>query len=545
LLVVGDGLPKDRRFADFPAWLRAGDVLVVNETRVVRARLRGRREPGGGAVELLLLRPADGGPFAYATRDWRALARPGRRLTAGVRIDFGDARGAEVVASEEGGVRVVRLDDGVDLAALMAAVGEVPLPPYVGPGDPARDARYQTVFARVPGSVAAPTASLHFTPAVLAAIRARGVTIVPLVLDVGLGTFRPIEAERVADHPMHAERYSIPAETAAAIARARAAGGRVVAAGTTAMRALESAAGEDGTVAAGDAETALYVKPLPVPRRRRAAHELPPAGLDAARPRRDVRRPRPRCRGVPRRDHARLSLLLFRRCDGRRARRPRLVAPDRRPRRSARRRDGAREGEADGRTRRSKGASQMEVMQPHRFTIEDYHAMGDAGILPRDRRVELMDGQVVEMSPIGRRHLAAVDRLNRMFVLACGTAAIVRTQGSILLPPFSEPQPDLLVLSEAPDFYAAAGARGRDVLLAVEVADSSLFYDMRLKATLYAREGIPELWIVDLRRDTLLVYRLVGEGRYGDPESLVDGRVLPERFPALSLDVAEILATAP
>jgi len=261
LLVVGDGLPKDRRFADFPAWLRAGDVLVVNETRVVRARLRGHREPGGGAVELLLLRPADGGPFAYATRDWRALARPGRRLTAGVRIDFGDARGAEVVASEEGGVRVVRLDDGVDLAALMTAVGEVPLPPYVGPGDPARDARYQTVFARVPGSVAAPTASLHFTPAVLAAIRARGVTIVPLVLDVGLGTFRPIEAERVVDHPMHAERYSIPAETAAAIARARAAGGRVVAAGTTAMRALESAAGEDGTVAAGDAETALYVKP--------------------------------------------------------------------------------------------------------------------------------------------------------------------------------------------------------------------------------------------------------------------------------------------
>lgn len=187
----------------------------------------------------------------------------------------------------------------------------------------------------------------------------------------------------------------------------------------------------------------------------------------------------------------------------------------------------------------------MEVMQPHRFTIEDYHAMGDAGILPRDRRVELIDGQVVEMSPIGRRHLAAVDRLNRMFVLACGTAAIVRTQGSILLPPFSEPQPDLLVLSEVPDFYAAAGARGRDVLLAVEVADSSLFYDMRLKAPLYAREGIPELWIVDLRRDTLLVYRLVGEGRYGDPESLVDGRVSPERFPALSLDVAEILATAP
>jgi len=264
LLVLCAGSHVDRRFTDFPSCLQPGDVLVLNETRVVRARLRGRRDPGGGAIEVLLLRPLDGAAFSYDARSWRALARPGRRLTPGIRVVFdapGGPSAAAIVAVEPGGVRVLRFDADVDLERLMATVGTLPLPPYVGHGDAAREARYQTVFARVPGSVAAPTASLHFTRAVLAAVRERGVTIAPLVLDVGLGTFRPIETERVADHRMHAERYAIPPETAKAIAAARAAGGRVVAAGTTAMRALESAADANGNMAAGGGETTLYVRP--------------------------------------------------------------------------------------------------------------------------------------------------------------------------------------------------------------------------------------------------------------------------------------------
>ena len=187
----------------------------------------------------------------------------------------------------------------------------------------------------------------------------------------------------------------------------------------------------------------------------------------------------------------------------------------------------------------------MEALQTiHRFTIADYHAMAEAGILPRDRRVELIDGQVVEMSPIGTRHLAAVDRLNRLFVFAFGTDAIVRVQGSVLLEPYSQPEPDLLVLGDSLDWYSEAGAHGRDVLLAVEVADSSLTFDMRVKAPLYAREGIPELWIVDLRHDALLVYRLAVPGRYGEPQRLVVGRIALERFSTVSFDIAELLKTA-
>jgi S-adenosylmethionine:tRNA ribosyltransferase-isomerase len=172
-----------------------------------------------------------------------------------------------VVNALADGPRVVRFDDGVDVGALLESHGEVPLPPYVAPrgadsaAEDARAQRYQTVFARVPGSVAAPTASLHFTEAILDAIRARGVTIAPLVLDVGIGTFRPMSGTTVDEHVMHAERYAIPAETAAAVAAARRDGRRVVAAGTTVLRALEGAAQADGTVHAGESETALFVTP--------------------------------------------------------------------------------------------------------------------------------------------------------------------------------------------------------------------------------------------------------------------------------------------
>ncbi len=262
LLVVDDGPLRELRFRDFATLLRAGDVLVINETRVIRARLRGTREPGGGGAEILLLRPSAGGAFDPAAPLWDALVRPGRRLRTGARVFFGADGFAEVVEVLAGGLRRVRFELGIAFEEALERHGELPLPPYVGEGDAARSARYQTIFARVPGSVAAPTASLHFTPAVLAALAARGVEVVPLVLDVGLGTFRGMEGESIDGHRMHAERYAIPAATARAVNAARADGRRVVAAGTTVLRALEaSALSNDGSVAIGEAETDLFVSP--------------------------------------------------------------------------------------------------------------------------------------------------------------------------------------------------------------------------------------------------------------------------------------------
>lgn len=234
-------------------------MLAINETRVVRARLRVTRE-GGGDAELLLLRPRAHAAFDPSAREWLALVRPGRKLRTGARLHAGGA-GATVVEVLRDGPRVVRFDDGVDVAALLEAHGELPLPPYVGPGDAARAERYQTVFARVPGSVAAPTASLHFTHEVLAAIRARGVVVAPLVLDVGIGTFRPMTGASVDEHVMHAERYAIPGDTAEAIAAAKREGRRVIAAGTTVLRALEGAALQRGGLPAGEGETDLFVTP--------------------------------------------------------------------------------------------------------------------------------------------------------------------------------------------------------------------------------------------------------------------------------------------
>ena len=260
LLVLGaDGTIEHRTFADFPSLLRAGDVLVLNETRVIRARLHVRRVNGAGA-ELLLLRPRERAGYDPQAREWLALVRPGRALRRGARVTAGSAT-IEVVDVLADGPRVVRFAEDTDLEALLAEHGELPLPPYVGPGDEARAQRYQTVFARVPGSVAAPTASLHFTPEILDELRARGVILVPLVLDVGIGTFRPMSGATIDEHVMHAERFAIPPETAEAIAAARREGRRVVAAGTTVLRALEGAAERDGEVRAGEAETRLFVTP--------------------------------------------------------------------------------------------------------------------------------------------------------------------------------------------------------------------------------------------------------------------------------------------
>jgi S-adenosylmethionine:tRNA ribosyltransferase-isomerase len=241
----GPELPPDhRRVRDLPGLLEPGDLLVVNDTRVRRARLHLRKETGG-AVEVLLLEPVADGD------GWEALVRPSKKLRPGA-VVHGDGGLAVEVADELGdGRRRVRV-----LAGDPDAVGELPLPPYIHTTlDDAE--RYQTVYSRRPASAAAPTAGLHLTPAVLDACSARGVGLARVELVVGLDTFRPIATDRVEDHPMHTEAYAVPAETAAAVEATRASGGRVVAVGTTVVRTLESWA------ATGEAEgrTALFIRP--------------------------------------------------------------------------------------------------------------------------------------------------------------------------------------------------------------------------------------------------------------------------------------------
>ncbi len=253
LLAVGPDAPEHRTFADFPSLLRKGDVLVINETRVIRCLrlfgISGRASRAGARRRSYCSGPRDQPRFASEARRWRALVRPGRKLPPGARVALGDNGVVTVVAAAEGGVREVELDLRARLVDVLVRHGEMPLPPYVGPGTAERAARYQTIFARVPGSVAAPTASLHFTAQTRCmALHERGVIVVPLTLDVGLGTFAPIAAARIAEHEMHGEHFSIPPETAAAVGAARREGRRVVAAGTTVLRALESAADDDGAV---------------------------------------------------------------------------------------------------------------------------------------------------------------------------------------------------------------------------------------------------------------------------------------------------------
>ncbi len=253
-------LELDRRTGEtahhmFPAivkLLQPGDVLVLNDTRVIPARLLGER-PGGGQVELLLLEPVEG------TR-WRALGRPGRALRPGRTVAFGGGRLiATVVGEEDDGVRVVELEHEGELLPLLEEIGLPPLPPYIDREVEEEDReRYQTVYARRPGAVAAPTAGLHFTEELLDAIRKRGVDIGYVTLHVGLGTFRPVRVERIEDHVMHEEYYEISAETARLINRRS---GRLVAVGTTVTRTLETVAGADGTVHAGAGRTDLFITP--------------------------------------------------------------------------------------------------------------------------------------------------------------------------------------------------------------------------------------------------------------------------------------------
>jgi len=263
LLVVEreGGRLHDARIPDLATWLRPGDALALNETRVRPARLALRR-PTGGTVELLLVRP-ERDPAAPAAERWRALARPAKRAAPGTRlvVDGGDLE-LEVVATGEAGERVVEVRAG-NLAATLSARGVVPLPPYIHrPADAADRERYQTVYARVDGAVAAPTAGLHFTPALLADLETRGIALARLTLHVGPGTFRPVSAPDPSRHRMDEEWYEVPEAAAATLNAARGRGGRVVAVGTTAVRALESACdAHGGRLAAATGWTRKYILP--------------------------------------------------------------------------------------------------------------------------------------------------------------------------------------------------------------------------------------------------------------------------------------------
>ena len=220
---------EHRRFSDILEYFVPGDALVINTTRVMPARLFGRRPDTGGRAEVLLTRPLDGDT-------WEALARPAKRLKAGAALDFGAGLTATVVRELGAGLRVLRFASGsAGVWDAIESLGRLPLPPYIKE-KPRDEGRYQTVYARQTGSAAAPTAGLHFTPELLNAARAKGVKVVPVLLHVGLGTFRPVQTERVEDHRMHEEYYEVPQKTAEAVNETRANGGRVIAVGTTTGR---------------------------------------------------------------------------------------------------------------------------------------------------------------------------------------------------------------------------------------------------------------------------------------------------------------------
>ena len=246
-------LPVDRRFLDLPSLLRRGDLLVFNDTRVIKARLHGEK-PTGGAVEALVERVLPGNEVWAHLRASKS-PRPGSQLR------FADAFDAQVLgrAGPDGGLFHLRFE--ADPLQLLERHGHVPLPPYITHADTAEDAaRYQTVFARHPGAVAAPTAALHFDEAMLAALQDRGVQRAAVTLHVGAGTFQPVRVHNIAEHRMHSECFEVGADTVAAVRTTRERGGRVVAVGTTSLRALESAAC-GGSLAACAGETDIFITP--------------------------------------------------------------------------------------------------------------------------------------------------------------------------------------------------------------------------------------------------------------------------------------------
>jgi S-adenosylmethionine:tRNA ribosyltransferase-isomerase len=251
---------SDTQFAEMPSYVRAGDVVVVNNTRVFPARLVGAREPSGGRVELFMLRERE------TPKVWEVLARPARKLQPGARVRFGDGRlRAEVIEILEGGRRAVRFEMDAPFDDLLEEMGQTPLPPYIKRPDAETfredRERYQTVYARQRGAIAAPTAGLHFTPPVLDELKARGALLVEITLHVGYGTFEPVRARDLSEHTVEPERIEISTDAANNINDARARAGRIFAIGTTTTRALESAADESGQVSAGGRLADLTVTP--------------------------------------------------------------------------------------------------------------------------------------------------------------------------------------------------------------------------------------------------------------------------------------------
>lgn len=249
-----DGSREHRSFKDVIGYLNPEDTLVVNDTRVLPARLIGKKAGSGGRIEFLLLKRLDGDT-------WEVLVKPGRKALEGVEVVFGEGRiRARILKHLDEGVRHVAFSyEGVFEEAL-DEVGVMPLPPYIHASLQDRE-RYQTVYARQTGSAAAPTAGLHFTPQLLEAIRAKGVAIVPVLLHVGLGTFRPVKVEDVASHVMHSEYYEVSPEAARTLNERRLAGGRIVCVGTTSARTLETATTASGVVMPGSGQTSIFIYP--------------------------------------------------------------------------------------------------------------------------------------------------------------------------------------------------------------------------------------------------------------------------------------------
>jgi S-adenosylmethionine:tRNA ribosyltransferase-isomerase len=289
LMVISDGKIEHHIFRELPEILHPGDLLIFNETRVIAARLFGYRESNDNSdssdpdpsrkVEILLLRPSTNDRYDPNATRWLALAKPGRKLPVGSRVAFlrpstpglrpyaeddrmGYLAEATVVAVHDDGIRDLEFTLHVPFETLLERAGTLPLPPYIHNDTREAQERYQTVFAREPGSVAAPTAALHFTNRLLERISARGIETAKLTLDVGLGTFRPMKTERLDQHTMHSETYTLPAETVAAIERAKAEGRRVIAVGTTVVRALESnARSTEGTLTPGEGIADCFITP--------------------------------------------------------------------------------------------------------------------------------------------------------------------------------------------------------------------------------------------------------------------------------------------
>jgi S-adenosylmethionine:tRNA ribosyltransferase-isomerase len=249
---------RDAQFRDIATYFNSGDVLVVNDTRVIPARLHGTKD-SGGKVEVFLVRRNE----ELAGQCWVCLTRSSRAPRPGTRLTLSGELNAEVLDSGEDGYRNIRFDyNGSDFLEWLNEKGSIPLPPYIE-REPRSDdlERYQTTFSSVPGAVAAPTAGLHFTPQILARLEDKGVTVIPLTLHVGLGTFLPVRVDNISRHRMHAEAYSIPPQTAAAVNAAKKEGRRVVALGTTVTRTLEYVGNESGLIAAGSGMTDMFIYP--------------------------------------------------------------------------------------------------------------------------------------------------------------------------------------------------------------------------------------------------------------------------------------------